>query len=144
MVVKYHKQIADGVISHLTSQQILRILEAVFKKAIKRVIRMLIYHMQAVPNPGAHVGASIAAKLTVNTRVKLITNTNIIRVPPVSIKNILEGVNYIALALALTTFATSLATILAKQCAKFTRFQRHIHPVCQFTIAFQCNNCISK
>lgn len=139
MVIKYHKHI---LISYLTSQQNLRILEAVFKKAIKRVIRMLIYHMQAAPNPGAHVGASIAANPITNVRVKLITNANIIRVPPVSIKNILEGINYIALALA--TFDTSLATILAKQCAKFTRFQRHIHPVCQFTIAFQCNNCISK
>ena len=140
-------QMADLVISYLTTQQNLRILEAVFKKAIKRVIMVNVYHLSAVPNPGAHVGASIAANPITNTRVKPTINANIIRVPPASIKNILEGVNYIALALtafALAALTASLATILAKQCAEFPRFQRHIHPVCQFTIAFQCNNRVRK
>ena len=41
---------------------------------------VLVYHLQADPNPGAHVGA--------NTRVKPITSANIGRAPPESIKNI--------------------------------------------------------
>ena len=64
--------------------------------------------LKAVPNPGADIAT--------NTRVKLVTNAHIGHAPPVSIKNILEGVNYITL----TIFATlSLATILPIKHAEF-------------------------
>jgi len=79
----------------------------------------------AAPNPGAYVAVNIAAKPTINTRVKLVTNAHIGHAPPVSIKNILESIKPSPPITAQSHphLPTTLAAILAKQCTEFPRFQ---------------------